>query len=1444
MRTSLIVVIALSFSAITAAGRQKQAYSHTSKAAQSVPALKAIPYTALQKICQGAVVGDFQNFFNSWIIQNLLARPFAPPSQIVTGIKSDVDGHLAIIQAYAKDFLEKSGDLAKYAHLYFDVEVQDLVTRVNNILKVAYQNPFDNPDHIDSLTPALGPYAGSVADTVAEGEPDRVDLDNIGSIFRGEDLARDRQIDPALRAIIEGHKLAIIPALKKIIRVFAETDGPAEFKALDKPTKEFLQIFFDNFKYLLTPEEHRATVLEALTKQPAELAVKEHPFVTPALLDELASVPSEYKPYLYRDRFLVSFDPEYRLQELNDAATDAFFSWDFFKAFDDTNFGTFLNKQDKSPEAKKARKYARTHVLIYKIYTIARDDRTLLPADEKDKVAVLRKLFRWVIDTKNFDAPTEEEGAVLNPGKKPQALLPADKFKRYFLPVASTICAKIPGCSLLKDDKKPILDKFIAFGNIEELKAKPSVASLIKEEDLKVLRSDAIEEVVKDFAKDFDPTLGYDDVDDGELDDDLQDYARDADGQTPYGLVSPKFNPIRAVDDEDSEEEEGKPSPKKDKTPLDLVPQKSKDLPLALGTPEIKAIGKRPLKKKDLSKEAQMQDDFNEKVGSKLLPTADEPVEQKKAELARFIDTIESTDNPLKKNRMRKLLIKFIHQTYKEKEALGGDNPVKPLADQAIAHLAKKLRAEIDYKLTDSFRNFLFQTMNGPATYKPDNANDEYTMFLDVLFFIKLAIKDQLIALQKQYGKTSKEFALGAQIAKEQLEALNKGYTNVDSPWFSLRKSLLTPETPLGPEFLERASGVEFMRHFIDFFGYYERNIKKEAKAVNAPYHRVYVQFYQILSHLRRGAVSASDNPHEFVLRKIEECMEVTDSQETFVEVANLRGHCVFSYRKYAEVLFFYKMYLLHAKKPVKLTFEGSTGHRFNVHTRIFLVFASENQDYSHLLNLNCEIMPKEAICISWRLYNDLLTFMRSPQVTYAAFEQQLAKYGEVEGADNRINLFNGVEAAYFHNQAANMVDFSKFVRLFDVEDVDTASGLGKALQFVKGDEKKLARYLSRTFKKLELSAVEQNVAKFVYRVLQGPESLDHDKDSLATFLWYNGRLVPFHLKVFLQYATKDAHFERIARLLVNYGISSNLVTLNEMKKDSFFAGLVNQLAETKEADQERFVYNILQAEYKKTLKECRTVTSNSVLNQLAGEQSVLDMLGGLDLEEEEEEVQVAKEHKQAEVVIDKIHETVVEVKVRENDDAQLILEKARQNILTSKYGNNFDVELVGDLKELSESGSVVFEEDIVEDFEDEEEEGEDGKQHSVEGVSVSTAKEAEIIRRAEEMANKIGTTLMAQMNDLLANDEALSKIHLELANDTKLDVPASVKDFKRILAKRALQDKLREARQKRQRLGIRRTSGNTRAANRQRALDRKAESKAKQNKEHFEQRHNAKKLI
>ena len=134
---------------------------------------------------------------------------------------------------------------------------------------------------------------------------------------------------------------------------------------------------------------------------------------------------------------------------------------------------------------------------------------------------------------------------------------------------------------------------------------------------------------------------------------------------------------------------------------------------------------------------------------------------------------------------------------------------------------------------------------------------------------------------------------------------------------------------------------MEFITKFFDFFDYYE--VSEETKANYLHIHLVYENFYHFINKLRYDMPCEEENSYAYVFENLEACLRFTDhADENRMKYPSSRI-CDLSHRKYAEMYYFYKFYLLRTGKtlPKDITVDMATyeGSGINTNVRFFLSY-------------------------------------------------------------------------------------------------------------------------------------------------------------------------------------------------------------------------------------------------------------------------------------------------------------------------------------------------------------------------------------------------------------------------------------------------------------------------------------------------------------------------
>ena len=1221
------------------------------------PAFIFVEQYQLSTICQDSVVHKLDIFFDGWVIKSLLTKQFKSPTTIGTELDGMIKDHVKDIENYLRDFSAKTEILKKYGQTYLDVELKDLLSRINQIIGVNFNNKYDQADSRIELVNNLGHYAGHIVNEVALRDLDLPTIQKIGKIFFEEYDKKSN--DPDLTVILEDNTKAIITTLETILNIYGNNPSSEKYTKLTDAEKDTLQKFYDVFKPLLDKVAVKIQVFNLLTGN-SQFREQPSDFFTPEMFQGINPDNKPLKSIITRDRFLTLYKDDFLLENLHDATADEMYSLPMVDVFDVAKFDLIKDEVDKKEEDKADRHKVRVFLVLYKVYTIARHDGTIAPNSPNDVESVMKELFDWVSKTKIFDTPVADTlGDVITPHPEALQILPADTFKRYFLPLLQTICEFIPGCKLSEhENKEDIIRKFVDFGNMDELGDKQNLASLVPEDVRdEIIRQSGVQQL-KDMMED-----------------------------------------INEIKKEQAKEDEVDPLLEEDPE----VFTQTKDEKLPVKRPSIAEIHKKVRTRNPRTEK--MQEEFNNNIGKKFFPPGkvDDPKSEKI--LDSFIGTIEGSENPKTVDLMRNLLFRFIYEKAQQK----ADDKV---VVKTIDYYVNKFKQLANYQDLKALDNFFAKTMISFDRYEPATADDHFTYNMDYIMLVIFPIQKEF-ALQSK--KLEKKQADALPIKKEWASRVSQFRTvpvaskaSVDARTGMLMKSFRND-----PLVLEKLSGLKLLFDLRGFFQYYEPNNQK-SEAVVARYHSIYLNFYQFIAHLRRTLVKDIKNPHQYVLNRLEECMVFTETFEEWSDIVNTHPFCLFSHRKYAEMLFFYKAFLLGgSQKKLDISIDSDSEKEFNTHTREFLVFSNSNSEYNKVLSDNCKTadqknLNNKSICMSFNFYTDLITYVKNDNIAESSIYEDIQALPNRDSFSTKINVINGLEAGYLFVQNSMPSHYHKFGQLFTFF-LDKRSVLNSLLRFTNDDVDQMTLYMQRTYKKLMISKDEENIASIVQTVLETTGDT-----ALRSFLTYNKRVSSFFIKLFLQYAKTHEQFKKIAQLFIDEKFSIELIKMNDKTHDDDhkqFVTAVKRLpsseAVTAGSD---IVRNMLREFYSKfhsisesnadiflfeEFKKNNQSEDRSLdvlLNQLMGEEcaDINDEVTA-NLEKEEETYQEVKEE-----LIQHVVEVTVEVGKNLNEvDIRSLVEEAQSNL--GNFGETTQLVRTEVYEAGHEIPITVFEENSVE---------------------------------------------------------------------------------------------------------------------------------------------------
>lgn len=1144
------------------AGRQRQPIPQRVQTA-----LLNLPFTELQRICNGQIVDNFNGWYPDWIIQYVIQNRYVAPTPSTQKLRGTVKAHIDALRSYLNSFEEQAKLLELYPRLYLKVEVRDLLSKISAISKGSYVNPYDSPETVNNLQENLNPEVDLLIDTLAKTPIDLPTIAKIGELFNTENSAQESAENKNIKSDIEELKPEILSILDHLLDVFAEPSNGPRYKTLSEEDKALLQEFYETFADLQNEDAVRLKVFQKLIGEDKKTGKYAGHFFGPSVFEQLLSVQSPFKPLFLRDQFILNYNPKFKLSALHNAAVAAYHTWEFptevfAPATEEQLAFEPSAKKPKDPESKKIRKIAKLHFMLYKVFSFARFDNNIPQSFSNKPRDVLKKLYRWIVDTREFDDPELDiEGNRVNPSKGYEIIFPADKFKRNFLPLLNLICDKLEeDCTMdLKKnpDRDAIFDKYRKFGNFEDLRTKTNIAAVLPPELIKQFEDEFADDQFKSFSDNMDDLV--------------------------------EKNP-----------ELSKP------TKQDIQPKNKLNLE--------EEVIERPL----LVPKKEVQKAFDDTIGNRFLPAkGGDPSPQQINHFKMFLDKIESTDNLKKKASLRTLLVRFLYTVSKKQPG-----EAQKLLEKTIPFMTDKLRHSFGFEHAAGLKNFLMMTLNknAPTPYLPRSADEFLYHSLDVIYFVHFANEDHYSWAKSPASKLSS--SLLKQVENETTNtrnALKNLFYNPDGKVHPERRRVFTSFIKNDPLFVEKLPSMHFFVNFLDFFEYYAR-ISNQAASTYVNYHNVFISFYSFAARVRSQILSEPAEPYQYMLDRLEECLDYTERIQKWVLSSELDAVCQLSHRKYAEMYFFYKVYLLSAQKPFKASLEDRSVNKFNTHTRIFLLFASEYPDFGATLSKACigkSTAGGEPLCVSWKVYNDIITYVHSPKLTFGYLEDQMKEIGSADQLDTRVNMINGLEAAYLNIQNSNMVDWEKVNFLFDSVDFSNGNSLYGQLEFKEPDIDGLANYLKRTYSKLSVDPHEATLASTVQTIMSAKPNSPAD-DALLQLLTAYDRFVPLYLKLFLQFSNTDDHFRRIARLLVDNGVSYDLIKLNDIKNDNFFLGLAKEVEKMDQTEALVHLHAKLNEKYDALKEICKAVTAKSIssaADTLAEFDPMRELLEGYDEE-------------------------------------------------------------------------------------------------------------------------------------------------------------------------------------------------------------------------------------
>lgn len=1217
--------------------------------------LSQIPYISLQEICQDRVILDFDLWYESWTVQFLQKNNDFSGTNINSMLLTGVEQSIKEVREFLDKLEAHKAKLSVFPPLHMDAKVTTLISTVNDIIDIKVPNPYAQSDFQLELQSKHGFYIPEFLDGIVKKPLTGLLISQVGMAFKADYDIREKPEGEFMKPTIEALVPALRKTLKSIMAVYSKPRGTT-YRGLQPEQKRLLQHFFDTFIYLWTPEELQSEILTNLVGHDRPTTEVINPFFTHQVFQYLKKNPTSYRDYINRDEFITLPSPETDLEKIHDAAKEMHYSWAFLSEFDadpaDMQLGkSKFAKHNQGPEITERRKDAKLRLMMYKVYLFVRADGLIPFEATPTNQEILKILFNWVRDTDAFDDVPEEnvqpekESPELEtladikqhpdieklPKHKHAQLFKPAKFKRYYVPLLTYLCSKIVGCSLLDERNKPaILEKFEKFGNFEELKAKKVVSKLIPKTVL-----EALIEAHQDNELD-------------RLEAQLDKLADDI----------PRINLVASELEEEFEEDVIVDIKTRKRVDIDGGLELVKNVPVNLPefqtvTPEklspvVYKIDKKRKPAKLLAAIKGPQEAAFQPLVDKFLPPTGEITDETKQFVTKMIEKSESIEDKDKKAVMRTLLIRGILTLYKNNaKKLPGEgiepatNPANDLARLVNNKLVAKIRSSFSWTATAGLRNFLFRTMNSEMgiNYKSMSPVEVELYHNDIIFFIYLADEDKVerIKQEKPLRPKTELQRIGQQVKEARFAVykylIPKAWeTKKDDKY--LQAALIEPLMN-SPLLMERLSAYEFFVPLLDFFRYYEE-ISTSAAAAYTDYGQIYMNFYNFINSLRAELFFSVGDTHEYVLQSLEDCLLFTESVQEMKE-EHSRTVCKLSHRKYAEMYYLYKLYLVAMDKPIKVTLNPYKGRSFDTHVRLFINFAQENTVYRHALDTACKTNPSAPICVVWNVYNQLLVYLHDPQLL-SSYADEVFRNMDWKNPATRFHALGALEATFYNIENGNVKDYSKMLGLIE-RLADEGRDL---LSFDQGDIPALASYLKRTYRKLVLTAAEARVAEAVQKILGSPANEDLGQDLFASYLVFGDVIYLDYLKLFLLVAQTDDDFTRIAQMIVRAKGGRALIRMNSSSKHAEFATFIAEIGGRDIPLSGRYeaIREWIKVKYEENHRTCVNLIKDKILGATIGLAEEWDPFAELSEEtEKDSELAIQRENSNFDKLVSEVKE-------------------------------------------------------------------------------------------------------------------------------------------------------------------------------------------------------------
>lgn len=1174
-------------------------------------------YKELVEICDEYIVSHSGEYFDNWIIQFLKDALTDTPAVLFDDIDEEVGKHKDAIKKYLDTVISKQKTVPKYSALALEIEVADLLEKIGSITKTPYvprystEMPTEGNGSVE--IPKIADFIKSVKDT-----PLTVDsIDRVATLLKKiNDLPEDSKAKAVYQPVIEYLKEDVEETLYQILAVALNEPNDKVFSGLPSDQVALLQSFFNDFMFVGSLPEFREAILTTLTSSPEEPNFNGE-FFTPELFKSLTGVPSNFEDVFVFDEFILTDLDRVDLKKIHEAAKRFQFQREFPSQFNTAFTDLELDIPDvdkiQTPEARRKRHNAKVERLAYIVSAFPRKSGSIASSPPVSLPEFLTELFNWTVDTPIFD-PEPEQPIQANEGEAQvltksvpaeHRLIAPHDFRKNFLPLLSWICHRIPGCDLFQKREKPIVEKFKKFGNVRHFETeKEELEGSVPQDILDRFKELTVEAHIKDVAENLPNIKTF-----------FRKPEQKMRNQKAY-RQPPKLEDEEVVTEIEMKLGSEQPtSPNKlqvvEEEPVqNILINEEEDLPVTAALTEEE---RKEMEEGDYKV-------FSEELAPKIFALdaqEDAPLNPKFLEIV--LETGIDSANKDFSDRIRKAAVKYLTLKAMKTPAIAAKNrgPMQKFS----GHFITDFREGYDFLSTIGMRNFLMYNYANLRRVELTAKVAKWDQFLfltkmyDMIFFIDFAVESYVAAVEKGELTDPKDGSIRsvAVIEAKQAEYQSNLPPAIKGDFEKIRSKILT-----NPFFMDKIHSFNLMVKFLDFFDFFEKLQKANANYLN--YQSVFVNFYDFMISLRFQTKTHQAQPYQYVLDNIHACLQYTDRPQDFVKDKRLGEMCNLSHRKYAEMLYFVRLYLLSKSKLVETNLQPYEAGSFDTHVRMFLALADQFPEYGSAFKFFCEKENEKApVCTAANIYKRLNYQLSKTDVIRLDLDSEEFADFDLTDSNNKITLINGIDTAIVAaSERGNIKDYEKLIGRFDIFKNGSAFKLGSA------DIPALTTYLKRTFRKAVFAPWEGTISRVVQTILRGKEDLNPQSDSLKAFLLYNGVIIPDFLKAFLIYAQTEQEFERIARIIVEEEMDSTVAKLNSPANNKFIIDVTSALQHLSETEALDKFREKLHEQYAGAWKTCRNVFKYGLMSEAENteEWNFIDDLMGQQDEETEQTVQ------------------------------------------------------------------------------------------------------------------------------------------------------------------------------------------------------------------------------